>query len=69
MSKKRKNISCEFVEWIIDKGYMCAWEDFDNDGLTWVNHKEDKMHLDFDVANKFTIEEIYSYFLIDTNRV
>lgn len=65
----KQNISCEFAKWVSDNFYEDTFQDIDNDGCTWTNHNNEDSHLGYHSCKRYTIEEIYSYFLIETKRV
>ena len=64
------NIPCEFAQWVSDKGYEDAFQDVDGDGQTWVNYNDDGYNfMNFEKVKRYSINEIYSYFLMETDRV
>ena len=65
----KQNISCEFAKWVSDNFYTDTFQDANNDGQTWTNYNNEDMHLGYDECKRYSIEEIYSYFLIDTDRI
>lgn len=57
-----KTIACEFAKWLYENGFELMWSDKNNDGRVWSDIYDKTL-------KRYTIEEIYNDFLINTDRI
>ena len=65
---KKQKIAIKFAVWVQENMYELTYQDMDNDGRVWTNHQDNDNKYSFKGDTRYTIEEIYSIYLIHKNK-
>ena len=66
--KKIDKRAIEFALWIEENMWTLTFQDVNNDGRTWTNYDDENGLLEYETSIRYTIEEIYNDFLINTDK-
>jgi hypothetical protein len=64
---KKQKIAIHFAIWVFENSYELTYQDLNNDGRVWTCHLDNDNDFNYKGDTRYTIEEIYSLYLIEKN--